>query len=664
MNIEKKGSRTAAFSISKGLPTGLSFSDGTSSAPLPGLAASATRRLPLWAMIALLALYIGHGLFHRDPWRGDDMAALALARSTAEELMVGRFSALVMPQFEARLWVDEGPLWIAIQAIFMLPVMAWSQWMGTPLAIHLLDEFARIPLAIAMALGFAAVWKAADRLARRREAQPIDPLGVGPNSRDFGKTLGDCALLLSVATLGAIYPWHQAGVASAEFLLQSLLLWALAMAPESPRRASAQCAIITTASLLTAGAALALVQVATIALAFLWIAPYRITAGQFLPRYIGMLTVLVAIWILAGLVVIGSRGIASWWIASLSQWALVQWLTSDASMLAQLRSWANDSLWKWWPLWPIAVFGLWQSRCITFSKAPQWALPLISAMTAMVLGLIGPREWQVERLAPVAPLAVVAAFSLLSLPRSAVNLIDWFAVTLFTALGIFIWLYWTALNFGFPQNLAARAPLLAPGVKGNANVYEVLMGVAATAAWIALVAWRIRRGSPKLWRPVVLSAGGLTLAWVLLMTLWLPAIDRIQGQRTVAQGLENAWLSAAKKRLGLSAEQLLAMETRGRIEPRTATSPITTACVRLSQDKGLNAMAVSLTRLPISRHERCTWRLALVDASLASLPMADEVIDASGDSAMDTPGSNWAIRWRSSQTEDKRRQFVLLEATR
>ncbi|MFZ9409335.1 MAG: hypothetical protein ACO25R_04090, partial [Burkholderiaceae bacterium] len=206
MTSDKKGSPRAAFS----------FLDNTvrASAPLPGLAASAASRLPRWALIGLLVLYVGHGLFDRVAWRGDDLMTIALARSTVQELLSGNLAVLILPQLQDLAWNQQGPLWILIVSIFLLPLVAWAAIQGLPLPIHLLDDVARIPVGLTLVLGFVTIWKAADRYARRREARPLDPLGVGPKSRDFGGTLGDCALLLAIATLGVIYPWHQAGPAA------------------------------------------------------------------------------------------------------------------------------------------------------------------------------------------------------------------------------------------------------------------------------------------------------------------------------------------------------------------------------------------------------------------------------------------------------------------
>jgi 4-amino-4-deoxy-L-arabinose transferase-like glycosyltransferase len=52
-----------------------------------------------------------------------------------------------------------------------------------------------------------------------------------------------------------------------------------------------------------------------------------------------------------------------------------------------------------------------------------------------------------------------------------------------------------------------------------------LLGAAATAAWLWLVAWRVGRHREAIWKSLVLPAAGATLCWLLLMTLWLPLLD-------------------------------------------------------------------------------------------------------------------------------------------
>jgi hypothetical protein len=617
MTKTEKGSRKAAFS----------FLEANTGAPLPGLAASAANRIPRWLLILIVLLYIGHGLFYRDPWRGDDMLGLALARTTAEGLMRGDFSLLLLPQLGDLAWNQQGPLWTAVLGIFMLPAYFWAAMTASPVPIHLLDDLARIPVALAMALGFVAIWKAADRFARRREAQPVDPLGLGPQASAFGKTLGDCALLLTIAALGLVYPLHQLGTTSIEILLQALLLWALATAAETPKRSGIQVALIVVASLLTHGIGLALTQIIAVACVLLWVQPFQRIRRAFMFRWLLVGSGLVALWTLMACFMLPFSRISQWWLGGISGWWLMDQSIAEHTIVGSIEPWLRESLWRWWPMWPIAIFGLLSVRHIRLSRAPHWSVPLILATVSILLGLLGPSHWEVHHFAPMIPLAMIAAFGLLSLPRPIVNLVDWFAVALFTAAGSFVWLYWTALNFGFPATLAAKVPLRAPGIAGTANFYEIAIGLLATVAWIALVLWRIQRAEARLWRPVALSSGGVLLLWSLLTTLWLPAIDRIQGQRVLAESLERGWQQAAAAKP--------AIESRA-------------ACVGLSErSHAVNAMAVAISRLPLSSDPQCLWKLGV----------AGEVVQES-DIASST--LQWRIVWQSSAEDRPGRQRILL----
>jgi hypothetical protein len=47
----------------------------------------------------------------------------------------------------------------------------------------------------------------------------------------------------------------------------------------------------------------------------------------------------------------------------------------------------------------------------------------------------------------------------------------------------------------------------------------------ATLVWLRVVAWRLGRHQPVIWKSLVLPATGGVLCWLLLMTLWLPLLD-------------------------------------------------------------------------------------------------------------------------------------------
>jgi len=636
MTKTEKGSRKAAFS----------FLEANTGAPLPGLAASAANRIPRWLLILIVLLYIGHGLFYRDPWRGDDMLGLALARTTAEGLLRGDFSLLLLPQLGDLAWNQQGPLWTALLAIFMLPAYLWAASAASPVPIHLLDDLARIPVALAMALGLVAVWKATDRFARRREAQPVDPLGLGPRASAFGKTLGDCALLLTIASIGVVEPWHQLGTAAVAFPLQGLLLWALATAPESPKRAGYQAAIIMFASLLMHGVGLALAQLLTVVLVLAFVRQYQFAAGPLLARWAALMIPLLMIWLICAAMVLGSGRLLQWWQGGFYGSSLSRWMAGEVPVFHNVEPWIRELLWRWWPVWPIALYGIIKVGALRILRSPHWAVPVMLTIATVVLGLLGPAHWRVHQFAPVIPLALVAAFSLLSLPRSIVNLVDWLAVVLFTTAGIFVWIHWTALNFGIPAELSTRIARVAPGLPGNANGYEIMIGLFATLAWIALVIWRVGRGKPRIWRPVALSTGGVALLWILLTTLWRPAIDRLQGQQVTASAIEQAWRQAAQQRLGIPEERL--RKSMG--SPKASDLP-REACVELSRGSvSTDAMLVAITRLPIANHGACLWRVVPADLS---------------DPAVDPTRGGWRAIWQSSGEDGRRRTtYVLYERIR
>ena len=66
------------------------------------------------------------------------------------------------------------------------------------------------------------------------------------------------------------------------------------------------------------------------------------------------------------------------------------------------------------------------------------------------------------------------------------------------------------------------------------------MALLVTIGWVALVVWRLRVKPQALWRGTVLSAGGLTATWILLVLLWQPAVDYARSYRIMSGQLARA----------------------------------------------------------------------------------------------------------------------------
>ena len=507
---------------------------GPQSRPLPGLAASAAGSLPPWLLIALACVAMLSGLFGHAPWRGDDLLGIALARELLTHWLAPTSPGLSLwPSLAEAVVPRDGPLMPVVMALLALPF----EWLslsltGQGISPDRFDDLCRLALALCVGAGLWGTWRATDQLARRREAQPLDPLGLGPSASQFGHTLGDCALLVSLACLGAFARWHEAGSAALSFALLAWLIFAVAQSPERPNTSAWQLGGLLAALALTDGPETPLGLVIGLLWVYRALYPFNLVARPVLPR-----ALLVASAILAAYTVLGlwldPNHTLTWWQAQFS--------LQPSSPLKSLEVWA----WTWWPAWPLLLALLVQSYRLGHLGHGHLLMPMALLVGLVTVHLAGVSQADATRLLPVAPLAILGAFGLLTIPRSLVSLLDWFAVMLFTALAILVWVYWTAFYAEFPAGLAQRAALFAPGLSGSQpNSLAFLLGVLASGSWLALVLWRIRRTQARLWRPVALSAGGVTLLWVLMMTLWLPALDLYRGYGRVAQGLRSTLASA------------------------------------------------------------------------------------------------------------------------
>ena len=179
-------------------------------------------------------------------------------------------------------------------------------------------------------------------------------------------------------------------------------------------------------------------------------------------------------------------------------------------------------LWFTWPVGPLAAWTVWRWRHQIGSR--HLVLPLLGALLplASALGTANPDR---SLLLALPSLAALAAFALPTLRRVASSLIDWFTLLFFTGGALIIWGVWISLETGVPRAPAANVARLAPGFEHAFSPIAFAVALAGTLAWAWLVRWRVGRHRAALWKSLVLPAGGAALCWMLLMTLWLPALD-------------------------------------------------------------------------------------------------------------------------------------------
>jgi 4-amino-4-deoxy-L-arabinose transferase-like glycosyltransferase len=128
-------------------------------------------------------------------------------------------------------------------------------------------------------------------------------------------------------------------------------------------------------------------------------------------------------------------------------------------------------------------------------------------------------------------LAVLAAFALPTLKRGTTAAIDWFSLFFFTLVALLVWVMYVAMMTGVPAKPAANVARLIPGFVPQLDLLALMLALVGSGCWIALVRWRTSRQREALWKSLVLPAGGVALAWLLLMTLWLRPLDHARSPR-------------------------------------------------------------------------------------------------------------------------------------
>ena len=187
------------------------------------------------------------------------------------------------------------------------------------------------------------------------------------------------------------------------------------------------------------------------------------------------------------------------------------------------RSFARLLLWFSWPAGLLALLSLWRWR--RSGAAPHLMLPMWFALvaTASFCWLLGASDRALLLALPA--LACLTAFAMPTLSRSVTALVDWFALIFFSGCAVVIWFYWIAMLTGMPQRPAANVLRLLPGFRPELD-WTLLLARAARQRGLAGRAGLAARTPPAgtLEGPGV-TGGGSSLCWLLLMTLWLPALN-------------------------------------------------------------------------------------------------------------------------------------------
>jgi len=524
--------------------------------PSPAIIAqSAVRRLPRLALLLFCVAYVLPGFLGRGPWKSEDIAAFGVMR----ELSTSAANWL-QPQLLGHVTGFDAlvPYWLGALAIKCLP------FLDPAFAV-------RIPFVMLLALTLATTWYAVYYLARSPQAQPVAfAFGGEASPVDYARAIADAGVLALIASLGLAQLSHETTPALAQLGFTALVFYAMAA---SPYRRATQ--ILGPALGLLAGlAGLALSGAPTLALLLgvggalvewthmRWGDKRAQAASKQQSRQ----------WVL---LIVGITLLVSLLAYKLGVWRWRIHLpgADNQSAWQDWRSLGRLLLWFTWPAWPLALWTLWRWRRQLASR--HVALPLWFSGMAVAATLTTAASDR-SLLLSLPPLAALAAFALPTLKRSVASLIDWFTLLFFTGCAIIIWVVWIAMQTGVPRQPAANVAKLAPGFEPSFSWLAFLAAVAATLAWTWLVKWRAGAQRAAIWKSLVLPAGGATLCWLLLMTLWMPLLDYARSlaplSRQIASLVDK---HACVEIYGIGSAQAAALQYHGQLELRQATAQAT-----------------------------------------------------------------------------------------
>jgi 4-amino-4-deoxy-L-arabinose transferase-like glycosyltransferase len=200
----------------------------------------------------------------------------------------------------------------------------------------------------------------------------------------------------------------------------------------------------------------------------------------------------------------------------------------DAHARSAISPWYFIPLLTWYalPTLPMALW-LWRRDRKAIRERIELALPLVTFVVSLLWLSFFREARDAMALTLLLPLALAGAHSLDRLPKGAASGIDWFGLVFFGVTALALWLYWTAAVVGTPEAAARAVERAAPGFVFTIAWLPTIIAGALTIVWLYAVA-RAHRNNR---RAIVNWAAGITLLWVLLNLLGLPAVDHVRSYR-------------------------------------------------------------------------------------------------------------------------------------
>lgn len=231
-----------------------------------------------------------------------------------------------------------------------------------------------------------------------------------------------------------------------------------------------------------------------------------------------------------------AAGLLAAWLALLAQagqagdwWA---WQTRGLVPAPRTGYLFSMLVWFAWPAWPLAAWAVWHEHR-KLGRASALHLPLLAVLLLFLAAHLPSLSKDGAALPLLLPLCLLAAHGVGTLRRGAAQAFYWFGVTCFVFFALAFWLYFAALEWGWPAGVARHLARLVPGYSPATSTLNLGLAIGATLLWLLAVPLFPRAQL----RPALVWATGMALTWTLVASLYRPWIEAGWGYRPLVEGL-------------------------------------------------------------------------------------------------------------------------------
>jgi 4-amino-4-deoxy-L-arabinose transferase-like glycosyltransferase len=448
-------------------------------------------------LLGLLCLiWLGTGLVGHDPWKPDEISGFGVVYSML------RHGDWLAPTLANEPFMDKPPLFYWTAALF-------AKVFSPLLPLH---DGARLASGFYTALTLLFTGLAGRRL--------------------YGENRGWAAAIILIGCLGMLISAHQMTTDLALLAGCAMMLYGYSLSKERVLRAGALIGTGIGIGFMSKGFISPILFVLISASLPLAYRGWR-TRNYYLSLAAALLFALpwLTIWPLL-LYRYSPQLFADWaWTHNIGKWIVYAKTGPDRDSLYYLE----NLPWMAWPAAPLAAWVVWKSRK-RLSQREDLQLPLVCFAVMFVTLSLAADIQEVFALPMLLPIALLATASLSMLKRGAANALDWFGIMTFALLAILMWWGWAGLLLDNQAKITRWLKDYQPGFEPELHTTPFVVAIIASVAWVVMV-WRVGR---SMRRATLNWASGVTLVWILAMTLWLPWLDNGKSYRNMVTSMQQA----------------------------------------------------------------------------------------------------------------------------